>query len=186
MSMLVGRELELDRDALKASRARRALPRHRKIGIRRDPAEAGPLTDEEFEIVKEHPELGERILAPIERLEDVRRSSARATSAGTGSAIPTASRAPTSPSRPRRARLRRLPRDGHDRPYRDRLPHEEAVRAARVRGHAVRPHDGSAFVRLYEAGEIFAGLISDLVFEPADRADVSKPRFSRIGSNTSH
>ena len=44
-----------------------------KIGI---PSEIlqkpGPLTDEEFEIVKEHPELGEKILAPIDRLADVR------------------------------------------------------------------------------------------------------------------
>ena len=44
-----------------------------KIGI---PSEIlqkpGPLTDEEFEIVKEHPELGEKILEPIDRLADVR------------------------------------------------------------------------------------------------------------------
>src|SRR5207245_2880325 len=32
----------------------------------------GPLTDEEFQLVKEHPVLGARILAPIDRLSDVR------------------------------------------------------------------------------------------------------------------
>jgi HD-GYP domain-containing protein (c-di-GMP phosphodiesterase class II) len=44
-----------------------------KIGV---PSEilkkAGPLTEEERTIVELHPELGERILAPIERLADVR------------------------------------------------------------------------------------------------------------------
>ena len=56
-----------------APRARRALPRHRQDRHPvRDPAAAGPLTAEEFELVKEHPVLGEKILAPIERLADVR------------------------------------------------------------------------------------------------------------------
>ena len=32
----------------------------------------GPLDDEEREIIERHPELGERILAPIDQLADVR------------------------------------------------------------------------------------------------------------------
>ena len=32
----------------------------------------GPLTAEERELVEKHPELGERIIAPIDRLEEVR------------------------------------------------------------------------------------------------------------------
>ena len=73
MSLLVGRELGLDRDALKRLELGALFHDIGKIGI---PSEIlqkpGPLTDEEFEIVKEHPELGEKILAPIERLADVR------------------------------------------------------------------------------------------------------------------
>ena len=73
MSLLVGRELRLDRDAMKRLEFGALFHDIGKIGI---PSEIlqkpGPLTDEEFEIVKEHPELGEKILEPIERLADVR------------------------------------------------------------------------------------------------------------------
>ncbi|HET9992969.1 MAG TPA: HD domain-containing phosphohydrolase, partial [Kofleriaceae bacterium] len=73
MALLVGRELRLDRDALKRLELGALFHDIGKIGI---PSEIlrkpGPLTDEEFEIVKGHPELGERILAPIDRLADVR------------------------------------------------------------------------------------------------------------------
>ena len=73
MSLLVGRELRLDRDALKRLEFGALFHDIGKIGI---PSEIlqkpGPLTDDEFEIVKQHPELGEKILAPIERLADVR------------------------------------------------------------------------------------------------------------------
>lgn len=44
-----------------------------KIGIPSDILlKPGPLTDEETAVMRTHPELGERILAPIERLEEVR------------------------------------------------------------------------------------------------------------------
>ena len=73
MALLVGRELELDRDAMKRLELGALFHDIGKIGI---PSEIlqkpGPLTDEEFEIVKAHPELGEKILAPIDRLADVR------------------------------------------------------------------------------------------------------------------
>ena len=73
MALLVGRELDLDRDALKRLELGALFHDIGKIGI---PSEIlqkpGPLTDEEFEIVKAHPELGEKILAPIDRLADVR------------------------------------------------------------------------------------------------------------------
>jgi len=32
---------------------------------------AGPLTDEQWEVMRSHPEVGERILAPMQSLEDV-------------------------------------------------------------------------------------------------------------------
>ena len=69
----VGQALRLDRDALKRLELGALFHDIGKIGI---PSEIlqkpGPLTDEEFEIVKEHPELGARILEPIDRLADVR------------------------------------------------------------------------------------------------------------------
>jgi HD-GYP domain-containing protein (c-di-GMP phosphodiesterase class II) len=44
-----------------------------KIGIPSDILrKPGPLTDDEWKVIKTHPELGERILAPIDRLADVR------------------------------------------------------------------------------------------------------------------
>src|SRR4051812_29464695 len=59
MSLLVGKELELDREALKRLELGALFHDIGKIGV---PSEIlqkpGPLTDEEFEIVKEHPELG--------------------------------------------------------------------------------------------------------------------------------
>ena len=56
-----------------ARRARRAVPRHREDrDPARDPDEAGPLTAEERAVIETHPELEERILAPIEQLEHVR------------------------------------------------------------------------------------------------------------------
>ena len=73
MALLVGRELAFDRDALKRLELGALFHDIGKIGV---PSailqKPGPLTDEEFEIVKSHPELGEKILAPIERLADVR------------------------------------------------------------------------------------------------------------------
>ena len=59
------------RDA-EAARARRALPRHRQDrDPELDPAQAGPLTEEERELIETHPELGAKIIAPIDQLQDV-------------------------------------------------------------------------------------------------------------------
>jgi diguanylate cyclase (GGDEF)-like protein len=73
MALLVGRRLGLERDALKRLELGALFHDIGKIGI---PSEIlqkpGPLTDEERVIVESHPELGERILAPIDRLTDVR------------------------------------------------------------------------------------------------------------------
>ena len=73
MSVKVGEELGLGQEALKRVELGALFHDIGKIGI---PAailtKPGPLTDEERELVETHPELGERILAPIEQLEDVR------------------------------------------------------------------------------------------------------------------
>jgi len=73
MSLRVGRELGLGAHALKRLELGALFHDIGKIGI---PAsillKPGPLTDDEREQIEKHPELGERILAPIEQLGDVR------------------------------------------------------------------------------------------------------------------
>ena len=74
LSLKVGRELALPSSALKRLQLGALFHDIGKIGI---PStiltKPGPLTDQEREIVETHPLLGERILAPIEQLEEVRR-----------------------------------------------------------------------------------------------------------------
>ena len=72
MALQVGRELGLDTKALKRLELGALFHDIGKIGI---PAsilsKPGALTEDERKVVRLHPELGARILAPIERLEDV-------------------------------------------------------------------------------------------------------------------
>jgi diguanylate cyclase (GGDEF)-like protein len=72
-SVEVGRALGLDTQSLKRVELGALFHDIGKIGV---PAhilqKPGPLTEEERMIVEQHPELGARILAPIERLADVR------------------------------------------------------------------------------------------------------------------
>jgi HD-GYP domain-containing protein (c-di-GMP phosphodiesterase class II) len=73
MAIEVGRELGLDADELKRVELGALFHDIGKIGI---PAsilmKPGPLTEEERSLIERHPELGERILAPIEQLAEVR------------------------------------------------------------------------------------------------------------------
>ena len=73
LALSLGRRLELDEQSLKRLQLGALFHDIGKIGI---PSEIltkpGPLTAAERLIVEEHPALGERILEPIERLEDVR------------------------------------------------------------------------------------------------------------------
>jgi diguanylate cyclase (GGDEF)-like protein len=73
MALEVGRRLGLDQDSLKRLELGALFHDIGKIGI---PStillKPGPLTRNEREIMQTHPELGERILAPIARLEPVR------------------------------------------------------------------------------------------------------------------
>jgi diguanylate cyclase (GGDEF)-like protein len=73
LAIAVGCELEFDPTRLKRLELGALLHDIGKIGV---PSEIlgkeGPLTPEEYRIVQQHPELGERILAPIARLADVR------------------------------------------------------------------------------------------------------------------
>jgi HD-GYP domain-containing protein (c-di-GMP phosphodiesterase class II) len=73
MAVAVGEEMDLDPDALKRLELGALFHDIGKIGIRADILmKPGPLTDLERKIMEKHPELGEQILAPIERLKDVR------------------------------------------------------------------------------------------------------------------
>jgi diguanylate cyclase (GGDEF)-like protein len=157
MSMLVGNELAFDRDTMKRLELGALFHDIGKIGI---PSEIlqkpGPLTDEEFEIVKEHPELGEKILAPIERLEDVRPIVRACHERWDGLGYPDGK---SGTDIPVEARVVLVCDAFHamvtDRPYRGALPHDEAVRRLKESsGTQFDPTAVAAFVRLYEAGEI--------------------------------
>ncbi len=73
LSLRVGREIGLDERALKHLELGALLHDIGKIGIPSDVlSKPGRLTAAERKIVQTHPELGERIIAPIDRLQVVR------------------------------------------------------------------------------------------------------------------
>ncbi|HEX3327977.1 MAG TPA: HD domain-containing phosphohydrolase, partial [Actinomycetota bacterium] len=73
MAVAVGEEMRLDDDVLKRLELGALFHDIGKIGIRADILlKPGPLTASERETMETHPELGEQIIAPIERLRDVR------------------------------------------------------------------------------------------------------------------
>ena len=72
-SLAVGERLELPPDRLKSLELGALFHDIGKIGIPHSILlKPGPLCDQEWELIKTHPELGERILAPIARLAPVR------------------------------------------------------------------------------------------------------------------
>jgi HD-GYP domain-containing protein (c-di-GMP phosphodiesterase class II) len=128
-----------------------------KIGI---PSEilrkAGPLTDEEYRVVKEHPVLGARILAPIDRLADVRPIVRAAHERWDGTGYPDGVGGTEIPLE---SRIVFVCDAFHamtsDRPYRGRLPHDEALRRLREgAGSQFDPTVVETFVRLYESGDV--------------------------------
>src|SRR5436190_21349607 len=73
LALKVGQELGLEGVSLKRLELGALFHDIGKIGIPETIlSKPGPLTPEEREIVEKHPELGERIIAPIDRLEEVR------------------------------------------------------------------------------------------------------------------
>jgi HD-GYP domain-containing protein (c-di-GMP phosphodiesterase class II)/putative methionine-R-sulfoxide reductase with GAF domain len=72
MALHVGGELGMDAKGLKRLELGALFHDIGKIGIPEAIlSKPGPLSDEEWKVVRLHPELGARILAPIERLEQV-------------------------------------------------------------------------------------------------------------------
>ena len=133
LALKVGDELGLDGASLKRLELGALFHDIGKIGIPEAIlSKPAPLTPEERKIVEAHPELGEKIIAPIDRLEDVRpivrHCHERYDGAGypdrlSGEAIPVESRII-------------LVCDAYhamttDRPYRRRLPAGEALRRLR-------------------------------------------------------
>jgi diguanylate cyclase (GGDEF)-like protein len=72
-SIEVGTKLNLDARSLKRLELGALFHDIGKIGIPNSILlKPGPLTDEEWKVIRKHPEMGEKILEPIERLADVR------------------------------------------------------------------------------------------------------------------
>jgi HD-GYP domain-containing protein (c-di-GMP phosphodiesterase class II) len=73
LALKVGAGLGLEGPSLKRLELGALFHDIGKIGIPETIlAKPGPLTPEEREVVEKHPELGEKIIAPIDRLEEVR------------------------------------------------------------------------------------------------------------------
>ena len=71
-ALLVGQELGLDGDTLKRLELGALFHDIGKIGIPNSVLlKPGPLTEEERDLIETHPELGAKIIAPIDQLQDV-------------------------------------------------------------------------------------------------------------------
>ena len=71
-ALLVGQELGLDGDTLKRLELGALFHDIGKIGIPNSILlKPGPLTEEERDLIETHPELGAKIIAPIDQLQDV-------------------------------------------------------------------------------------------------------------------
>ena len=128
-----------------------------KIGI---PSEilrkAGPLNDLERAVVKEHPALGDKILAPIDRLADVRPIVRACHERWDGGGYPDGL---STEEIPLESRIIFVCDAFHamtsDRPYRSRIPEEEAVRRLHEgAGSQFDPTVVETFAKLYEAGAL--------------------------------
>jgi HD-GYP domain-containing protein (c-di-GMP phosphodiesterase class II) len=151
MALEVGRELSLDAKTLKRLELGALFHDIGKIGIPASIlAKPGPLTPEERAVMETHPELGERILAPISRLEGVRPIVRHCHERWDGAGYPDGKAAEDIPIE---ARVILVCDAFHamttDRPYRSRLPMEEAFRRLEESaGSQFDPDVVEAFIRL--------------------------------------
>jgi diguanylate cyclase (GGDEF)-like protein len=144
LSLDVGGILGLDAKALKRLELGALFHDIGKIGIPTNIlGKPGPLTDEERAVVEQHPELGARILAPIERLADVREIVRAAHERWDGKGYP---RGLAGEDIPFESRIIFVCDAYHamttDRPYRKALSREEACR--RLRENAGTQFDPAA------------------------------------------
>jgi diguanylate cyclase (GGDEF)-like protein len=130
LALKVGQELGLEGTSLKRLELGALFHDIGKIGIPEVIlSKPGPLTAEEREVVETHPELGEKIIAPIDRLEEVRPIVRHCHERYDGAGYPDKLRGDEIPIESRII----LVCDAYhamttDRPYRKRLPAEEALR----------------------------------------------------------
>jgi diguanylate cyclase (GGDEF)-like protein len=130
LSLKVGKGLGLDARSLKRLELGALFHDIGKIGIPEAIlSKPGPLTPEERQLVETHPELGERIIAPIDRLEDVRPIVRHCHERYDGEGYPDGRHGEDIPIE---SRIIFVCDAYHamttDRPYRKRLPREEALR----------------------------------------------------------
>jgi diguanylate cyclase (GGDEF)-like protein len=130
LSLKVGEGLGLDGRSLKRLELGALFHDIGKIGIHEAIlSKPGTLTPEERKLVETHPELGERIIAPIDRLEDVRPIVRHCHERYDGEGYPDGLHGEEIPIE---SRIIFVCDAYHamttDRPYRKRLPREEAVR----------------------------------------------------------
>ena len=133
LSLRVGRELGLDERALKCLELGALLHDIGKIGIPSDVlSKPGRLTAAERTLVQTHPELGERIIAPIDRLQVVRPIVRHCHERWDGRGYPDGI---SGEEIPLESRIVFVCDAYHamttDRPYRKRLSHNEAARRLR-------------------------------------------------------
>ncbi|MGH3052333.1 MAG: HD-GYP domain-containing protein [Gaiellaceae bacterium] len=153
----VGRELGLDAKTLKRLQLVALFHDIGKIGIPSSIlSKPGPLTEAERSVIETHPELGERILAPIARLEDVRPIVRHCHERWDGHGYPDGM---ASEDIPVESRVIFVCDAFHamttDRPYRAKLPVEEAFRRLREgAGTQFDPTVVDVFLRIVDATEL--------------------------------
>ena len=130
MALEVGSEMRLDPQTMKNLELGALFHDIGKIGIPSDIIrKPGPLTDEERRVMEQHPELGEKILEPIERLAEVRPIVRACHERYDGRGYPDGK---TAEEIPIEARIIFCCDAFHamtsDRPYRKRMPDEDAFR----------------------------------------------------------
>src|SRR3989440_363357 len=133
MALTVGRELGFDGPALKRLELGALFHDIGKIGVPTSILlKPGPLTTDERKIIEQHPELGERILEPIDRLAEVRTIVRSCHERWDGGGYPDGK---SGEEIPIEARIVFVCDAFHamttDRPYRKRLSVEEACRRVR-------------------------------------------------------
>ncbi len=154
LSLRVGRELGLDERELKQLELGALLHDIGKIGIPSDVlAKPSRLTAAERKIVQTHPELGERIIAPIDRLQVVRPIVRHCHERWDGKGYPDGI---AGEDIPLESRIIFVCDAYHamtsDRPYRHRLSHREAVRRlGEGSGSQFDPHVVEVALRVLES-----------------------------------
>jgi diguanylate cyclase (GGDEF)-like protein len=179
MAVAVGKEMGLDDVALKRLELGALFHDIGKIGIRAEILmKAGRLTDDERETMQTHPALGEQILAPIERLHDVRSIVRHCHERWDGQGYPDQI---TGEEIPLEARIVFVCDAFHamitDRVYRKRLPLAEALRRLRAgAGSQFDPAVIETFLRLMRNQPEGKRLPAEEPGRPRDRSHLASPR----------